>query len=329
MMAGWAATPRRSSALRGLRQVCSLWVACFARLLLLLPVLWAAGAGAVQAQGVLPVPALTARVIDQTGTLDASQMAALQSQLKAIEDKHGSQVVVLMVPTTQPEDIASYANRVANDWKIGRRDVGDGVLLIVAKNDRQLRIEVAKTLEGAIPDLMARRVIDGAITPGFKQNDYAGGLSAGVAQIAALVAGEGLPQPTQQRGTDGGGGGGLGQWSNLLVFALFALPIASNVLRSAFGRKFGALATGAGVGIVAFIVSASVVIAGLAGVAALIYALISAFAGRGGGGRGGMGGGGLGGGFGGGGFRGGGGGGGGFSSGGGGNFGGGGASGRW
>ena len=282
-----------------------------------------------QAQGVLPVPALSARVIDQTGTLDANQIAALQAQLAQLEQVKGSQVVVLMVPTTAPEDIASYANRVANSWKIGRRDVGDGVLLIVAKNDRQLRIEVAKTLEGAIPDLAAKRIIDGAITPAFKRGDYAAGLTDGVGQIAALVSGEPLPEPiASKRSPDGG----FGQWTDLLIFALFALPIVAGVLRGIMGRKLGALVTGAGVGVVAFMVSASAVIAVVAAVVALAYALLSAFtmagALRGGGGRGGFGGStgrsgwGGGGGFGSGG-------GGGFGSGGGGNFGGGGASGRW
>jgi len=305
----------------------ALLVATGLLLVAMLALLWPAGA---VAQSVLPVPALTARVIDQTGTLDASQIAALGSRLEALEREKGSQVVVLMVPTTAPEDIASFANRVANDWKIGRRDVGDGVLLIVAKNDRQLRIEVAKTLEGAIPDLAARRIIDGAITPGFRQDDYAGGLQAGVEQIAALIAGEALPAPAA--GSRGSAGGGLGQWGDLLVFALFALPIAAAILRSVLGRKLGALATGAGVGALAFFISASVLIAVVAGAVGLGYALFSAFAapgrrsgsagGFGGPGgwssgrhRGGWGGGGLGGG--------------GFSSGGGGNFGGGGASGRW
>ncbi len=295
-------------------------------LLALLGLGWPAG---VVGQSVLPVPALNARVIDQTGTLDASQIAALSSRLDALERDRGSQVVVLMVPTTQPEDIASFANRVANDWKIGRRDVGDGVLLIVAKNDRQLRIEVAKTLEGAIPDLAAKRIIDGAITPGFRQDDYAGGLQAGVEQIAALIAGEALPAPASD--SRGAAGRGIGQWGDLLVFALFALPIASAILRNVLGRKLGALATGAGVGALAFFVSASVLIAVVAAAVGLGYALFSAFAPGGRGGRGGFGGpggwssGGHGGTWGGGGGLGGGG----FSSGGGGNFGGGGASGRW
>ena len=132
---------------------------------------------AAQAQGVLPVPLLTARVIDTTGTLDAIQLKGLDDKLAAFEREKGTQIAFLLVPTTQPEDIGSYANRVANDWKIGRKGVGDGVLLVVAKNDRKVRIEVAKTLEGAVPDLAARQIIDSAITPNFRKDDYAGGLS--------------------------------------------------------------------------------------------------------------------------------------------------------
>lgn len=279
------------------------------------------------AQALLPVPALSARVIDQTGTLDASQVAALDNKLAALQASKGSQVVVLMVPTTAPEDIASYANRVANEWKIGRREVGDGLLLVVAKDDRKLRIEVAKTLEGAIPDLAAKRIIDGAITPGFRQGDFAGGLLAGIDQIAALISGEALPAPSaatdarSQQGTSG-----LDSMGNLLVFVVFALPIGVGILRSIMGRKLGALAAGGVTGVLAFLFSASVLIALIAAVVALGYAL---FAGLGlprGGARGYRGPGGWGGGRGGGSW---GGGGGGFSSGGGGNFGGGGASGRW
>jgi uncharacterized protein len=121
----------------------------------------------VRAQDVLPVPALTARVVDQTGTLDPIQRKGLEDKLAAFEQKKGTQIVVLLVATTQPEDIASYANRVANDWKIGRKEVGDGIVVIVAKDDRKVRIEVAKTLEGAVPDLAAKQIIDDAITPRF------------------------------------------------------------------------------------------------------------------------------------------------------------------
>jgi uncharacterized protein len=126
-------------------------------------------------------------VIDATDSLEAGQKAALEAKLAALEAAKGSQVVVLMVPTTAPEDIASYANRVGNTWKIGRKSVGDGVLLVVAKDDRKVRIEVAKTLEGAIPDLAAKQIIDQALTPRFKQGDYAGGLDAAVDQLAARI----------------------------------------------------------------------------------------------------------------------------------------------
>nr|WP_315206197.1 TPM domain-containing protein [uncultured Albidiferax sp.] len=279
------------------------------------------------AQSVLPVPALTGHVIDTTATLGAAQLQALEAKLTAFEASTGAQVVVLMVPTTQPEDIASYANRVGNAWKIGRKEVGDGLILLVAKNDRKLRIEVAKTLEGAIPDLAASNIINEAITPRFKQGDFAGGVDAGVNQIMALVKGEALPAPTARAAQQD-----LGfDWQELLIFAVFAVPIAGAIARSIFGAKLGSLVTGAGVGALAWFVSASLLIAGVAGVAALLFTLVSRAGSPLGGALGGGRGGGMGGGFGGGGFGSGGrsGGGGGFSSGGGGNFGGGGASGGW
>ncbi|HYP71872.1 MAG TPA: YgcG family protein [Variovorax sp.] len=291
------------------------------------------------AQGLLPVPALTARVIDQTATLDAQQRQALEAKLAAIEAEKGSQVVVLMVPTTQPEDIAGYANRVANEWKIGRKAVGDGVLVIVAKDDRRMRIEVAKTLEGAIPDIMAARIIDNAMKPRFKQNDFAGGLDAAVTQLGALIRGEALP-PVQQHQSGTFENSGDFDWGTLGIFLFFGVLVLGRVLRGVFGNKLGALATGAATGGIAFFVTATLWVAIAAAVVGLIFTLVSsAFVGiptlgRGHGGRGGLGGG-LGGGYGGGswggghGGFGGGGGGGGFSSGGGGDFGGGGASGDW
>lgn len=271
------------------------------------------------AQSLQAVPALTAHVIDSTGTLDAGQKQALETKLAALEQTKGSQVVVLMVGTTQPEDIASYANRVGNTWKIGRKGVGDGLLLIVAKDDRRVRIEVAKTLEGAIPDLAASQIIEQAITPAFRQGDYAGGLNAGTDQIVALINGEPLPAPAPRRAA-GSGPGGF-QWTDLAIFLFFAVPIAGSVARSVFGRKLGALLTGAGVGVLALLATSSLLIAGIAAFVALLFVLVAGLAPGLTGGRGGFGG------FGGGGF--GGGGGGGFSSGGGGDFGGGGASGRW
>lgn len=273
----------------------------------------------------LVVPALTAHVIDTTGTLDAAQTQQLESKLTTFEQSNGSQVVVLMVPTTQPEDIASYANRVASSWKIGRKEVGDGLLLIVAKDDRRVRIEVARALEGAIPDLMASRVINQAITPLFKQGNFAGGVDAGVNQILALIKGEALPLPTTDRAKVAGF-----DWMDLAIFMFIAVPVVGGVARSILGSQLGSLVTAGVAGGIAMLVTTSVVVAILAGMAAFILSLLAGVRHLGGGGgSGGSGGTGHGRGFGGGSSGGFGGGGGGFSSGGGGSFGGGGASGGW
>jgi uncharacterized protein len=301
--------------------------------LLLAAWLWAVLASTAAAQDLLPVPALTARVIDQTGTLDASQRAALEAKLAAFEQAAGPQIAVLMVPTTQPEDIAAYAHRVADSWKIGRRDVGDGLLIVVAKNDRRVRIEVAKALEGAVPDLAARLIIDRAIGPAFKAGNFAAGLDTGVDALMARIKGEGLPLP-EARGSQGPQDG---SWQELLMFFFVAVPVIGGILSKVLGRKLGALLTAGGAGAAAWVFSASLLIAA---VAALVTMVVVGVLGIGalqrGIGRGSRGGGpviwgGGGGGFGGGGFGGGGGGGGGggFGSGGGGDFGGGGASGDW
>jgi uncharacterized protein len=290
-----------------------------------------AGWGAARAQNLLPVPPLSARVIDQTGTLDAIQLKGLEDKLAAQEQAKGTQIVFLMVATTQPEDIASYANRIGNTWKIGRKGVGDSVLLVVAKDDRKVRIEVAKTLEGAIPDLAAKQIIDEAITPNFRQGNFAGGLHAAADQLIARIKGEALPEP-QRRETGSGGDGGF-DWMNLAILLFFAVPVVGGVLRSMLGRKLGSLATGGGVGAIALVITSSLVVAGIAGVIALLFSMMSggtpALGSRHRGGWGGgpwIGGGSSGGSSS---WGGGGGGGGGFSSGGGGDFGGGGASGDW
>jgi uncharacterized protein len=281
------------------------------------------------AQGVLPVPELGARVIDQTGTLDAIQRKGIEDKLAALESSKGSQVVVLLVASTQPEDISSYANRVANTWKIGRKQVGDGVLLVVAKDDRRVWIEVAKTLEGAVPDLAAKQIIDEAITPNFRKGDYAAGLHAGVDRLVARIGGEQLPEVERKPESRAGAAGF--DWFDLAIFLFFVVPVAAKILRSMFG-KLGPVIAGGGVGVIAMILTSSLVIAAIAGVVGLVMALLSG--GLGGGRRGGgmpwiipTGGGWGGGGGGGSGW--GGGDGGGFSSGGGGDFGGGGAGGDW
>jgi uncharacterized protein len=282
-----------------------------------------------QAQDLLPVPVLDARVIDQTGTLDASQRQALEAKLQAFEQKEGSQIVVLMIATTQPEDIASYANRVGNAWKIGRKEVGDGILVIVAKNDRKMRIEVAKALEGAVPDIAAARIIDGAMKPRFRQNDFAGGLDAAVDQLIARINGEALPEVDTKSGdfgNDARHGSGF-DWRDLAVFLFFGVLIGGPIARAVLGKVLGPLALGGATGAVVMVLTSSVVVAVLAGLGALLFRLVSPACGAGparrGGGLGGWGTGG--GGWGGGSSSGGGG----FSSGGGGDFGGGGASGDW
>ena len=277
--------------------------------------------------GVQPVPPLTAHVMDATGTLTAAQKAALEAKLTAFEQSRGAQVVMLMVPTTQPEDIAAYAQRIGDSWKIGRKSIGDGLLLVVAKNDRTVRIETTKALEGAIPDLAASQIIETALTPRFRQGDFAGGLDAAADQIMARITGENLPVP--QQGNAGRGSDGGFDWTTLAVFLFFAVPIGGRVLSSVLGRKLGSVATGGAVGVLAWLFTSSLIIGGIAALAGIVFALISGLGGAMGGRSSGWGGGFGAGGFGGGGFGGGSRGGGGFSSGGGGNFGGGGASGNW
>jgi uncharacterized protein len=272
------------------------------------------------------IPALNARVIDTTGTLSPDQLEVLERKLAAFEAAKGSQIVVLMVPTTQPEDIVDYAQRVGDLWKIGRQGVGDGLLLVVAKNDRVVRIATAKSLEGAVPDLAASRVIEQTITPRFRNGDFAGGLGAGIDQLTALITGEALPLPGPPQGPSADAGF---DWLNLVLLLFFAAPFMARLLRGLLGRKAAALATGLALGVLAWLLTTSIVVAVLATMAGAVLALASALAAsgpnvgwgqsghRGGFGRG-RGNGGFGG-FGGGGFR----------SGGGGDFGGGGASGRW
>lgn len=287
--------------------------------------LWPLGA---PAQALQPVPALSGHLIDRTGTLDAAQAQALEARLTALESALGAQVVVLLVPSTAPEDIAAYANRVANTWKIGRKGVGDGLLLVVAKNDRKLRIEVAKALEGAVPDLAAKMIIDEALTPRFKAGDYAGGLDAAITRIEARIRGEGLP-PGTGTGADspaqaGANNGGSSLDEGLLGFVLMGSFILAGVVRRVLGPWLGALASGAAMGAVVFWLTASVFFTVLAALIGAIFSLAARDGGWVSSGSFGSGSGGWSSGSGGGGSSGGG-----FSSGGGGDFGGGGASGDW
>lgn len=285
--------------------------------------LLAVGVAPLHAQDLQPVPPLSGRVVDQTGTLTPAQVQALSAKLEAVERERGSQLVVLMVASTLPEDIAAYAQRVGEAWKIGRKDVGDGLLIVVAKQDRKVRIEVAKALEGAVPDLAARQVITDRITPAFRAGDYAGGLNAAVDRLAARIGTEGLPEPSNAPSAKRGSQGF--NLEDMAIFFFVGVPILGTLLSGMLGRKVGAVATAGAAGGLGWWLTTSLLIAGGAGLVALVLVGVLGFGSRRGGG-GGMpviwgGGGGGGGGFGGGG--------GGFSSGGGGDFGGGGASGDW
>jgi uncharacterized protein len=270
------------------------------------------------------VPPLTARVTDLTGTLSGGAVTRIEAKLANLEAKKGSQIAVLIVPTTQPEEIEQFGIRVEDAWKLGRKGVDDGAYLIVAKNDRRVRIEVGYGLEGALPDAIANRIVTETITPHFKLGDYDGGVEAGVDQMISVVNGEPLPEPDRKWERSSG----LGHLFPLLLVVVF---VASGVLRALFGRLFGSVATGGLAGGLAWALSHLLPIGVGAGVIAFLFAMLAGSSSRGwsgsssrgwsaGRGWGGGFGGGLGGGFGGGG--------GGFSGGGGGG-GGGGASGSW
>jgi len=274
-------------------------------LLLALTLCWSLVAAAQ-----IAVPPLKGHVTDQTGTLTVEQKASLEQTLTAFEARKGSQLAVLMIPSSAPEAIEPYALRVAEQWKLGRKRIDDGAILVVAKDDRALRIEVGYGLEGALNDATSKRIISETILPRFKSQDFYGGISAGVGQIIRVVDGEPLPEPGRQPAAN---------MADVRQYApiLFILALAvGGVLRAALGRVPGALVTGGAVAAVAWFFAGALSIALLAGVIGLFVTLLGgSMLGRGlgayygGGGRGG---------FGGGGFRGGGGG-----------FGGGGASGRW
>ena len=272
--------------------------------------------------GLKPIPALSARVTDLTSTLSEAERASLDAKLAAFESTTGAQLAVLLVPTTQPEPIEAYAIRVADAWKIGRKGRDDGVLFLVAKDDRKLRLEIGYGLEGLIPDAIARRIIAEDVAPRFRDGRYAAGLEAGVDRIVGIVTKGDLPPPEQRVSKRGGGRVDFG---TLAILALLVLPVVGGVLKSIFGKLGGATVGGGLAGGIAWFVFGSIALA--LGAAAIAWIAILLLGGLGSAMSGGRRGGGVwipsGGGWGGGGLGGGG------WSGGGGGFGGGGASGGW
>ncbi|MEP7083825.1 MAG: YgcG family protein, partial [Betaproteobacteria bacterium] len=280
-----------------------MWTASARTLCLAFALVWPSFAAAEVA-----VPPLTGRITDLTSTLSAEQKSALEQKLQGFEARKGSQLAVLLVPTTAPETIEQYALRVAEKWKLGRKKVDDGAILLVAKDDRALRIEVGYGLEGSLNDATSKRIISETITPRFRDGDFAGGIDAGVDQIIRVVDGEALPAPKAKPAS-----GGNSDFGQLIPIVLVLALTVGGVLRAMLGRFPGALVTGGAVGAVTWMLAGTAIIAVIAGVIALIFTLLGG--GMGGFGRGGgLGRGGFGGGFGGGGGGfGGGGGGGGFS----------------
>lgn len=198
------------------------------------------------------VPQLTGRVVDLTATLPKDRIEALSTRLREVEARKGSQLAVLMLPTVKPEGIEQYSMRVAEAWKIGRRNVDDGVLVVIAKDDHRMRIEVGRGLEGAIPDITAHRVIDEFFTPEFKKGNYAAGVDAGVDRLISLINGEPLAAPIKKHGASGATGTGSSNSSDVGIMLLLfvgAAVIIGALLNSLLGHLPGSLATASGIGI--------------------------------------------------------------------------------
>ena len=239
--------------------------------LLALLVCWAFAAFADVA-----VPPLAGRVVDQTGTLSSSDIDSLTQTLRALELRKGSQVAVLIVPTTEPETIEQYSIRVAEAWKIGRKKIDDGALLVVAKNDRKLRIEVGYGLEGALNDATAKRIIDEIITPKFRSGDFAGGISAGVDRIIGVIDGEPLPAPARAAPRHVDSDSTLFQFLNPLnPFTIIFILLLGGAFRRLFGRLFGSVATGGLIGLLVWFIFGSWILSGLAGLVASVFAMFS------------------------------------------------------
>jgi uncharacterized protein len=290
-----------SNSPRFLRSLLAIWLVC---LLAAIPAF---------AADLVAIPPLQARVTDMTATLTSEQRATLDGSLENFERERGSQISILLLPTTQPEAIEQFGIRLAEAWKIGRKGIDDGVIVIVAKNDRRVRLEVGYGLEGALNDATAKRIISETMTPRFKSGDYYGGLQSGVTAILGVISGEALPAARAAPALSA-----LADRQDVLVIALVAVVLIGSCLRMILGNLLGASITAAGAGAVAWLLSTSllaVLIAAGAGFLLSLFGLNIAWGilmSRGGGGFGGRSGGG-----------------GGFGGGGGGGFGGGGASGGW
>ena len=237
-------------------------------------------AAGLAADGLVAVPPLQARVTDLTGTLSPEQAASLEAELAQFEKARGSQIAILLVPGTQPESIEAYSIRVAEAWKLGRKGIDDGILVLVAKNDRKLRIEVGRGLEGAVPDAIAKRIVAETIGPRFKDGDFYGGLKAGVAKLQTVIGGEALPPP---RSASSRSGGSEMDIETLLIVSLVIATMLGAVMNRWFGRIGGSTVTAGVVSGLAWLVTGSVLAALIGAILVFIFVLAFASSGRGGG----------------------------------------------
>ncbi|MDA9465619.1 TPM domain-containing protein [Bradyrhizobium sp. CCBAU 53415] len=226
---------------------------------------------ALPASADVVVPELTGRVVDQTGTLSSSDIASLSQKLRDFESRKGSQIAVLIVPTTQPETIEQFSIRVAEAWKIGRKKIDDGAILVVAKNDRHLRIEVGYGLEGALTDVTSRRIIDEDITPKFRSGDFAAGIDAGVDRMMRVIDGEPLPSPSRSANF----AHNLDDLVPVFAVALFASIGVGGFFRAILGRLLGSLVTGGIIAAVTWFILGSAALAAAVGVLGFIIGFVA------------------------------------------------------
>jgi uncharacterized protein len=229
------------------------------------------------ARAEVEVPPLKARVTDLTGTLDFQQRDALERRLAAFESAKGSQIAVLIVPTTEQETIEQYSIRVVEQWKLGRKGVDDGALLLVAKNDRRMRLEVGRGLEGAVPDAVAKRITADIIAPYFRKGDFAGGITAGVERLIKVIEGEPLPAPADRSRS---GSAGFEDIEFLLVIGFVMVFVVGGFLRAWLGRFGGSALVGGATGAIAWAIAGTMIAAIVVAIVAFIMSLFGSFASR-------------------------------------------------
>jgi uncharacterized protein len=232
-----------------------------------------AAAALAQSPDPIAVPTLVARVTDQTGTLNAVEREALEAKLRAFEEARGSQVAVLLVPTLGPEVIEEFAGRVADAWQLGRKGVDDGVLFVIAKQERKMRIHTGRGVQGTLTDAVSKRIVADIVAPSFRSGDFAGGIDAGVDAIMKAIEGESLPAPARKPA--GPKVDSISSYGEFLFLGFFLVPVVAMVLRGIFGRLLGAGATSGLTGVAAWLFFGSIAFGLIAAFLAFVLTLFS------------------------------------------------------